>query len=162
MRNKIVLIVSAILLTGCGALLHGPRQNIDVQSSPSGAKVETAPASGTYTTPSTISLERKNSYVLTFTAPGYSPATFNIHNGIGTGTVIADVLLTGLVGVVVDGLTGSWYGLSPESANVTLAKVGGSEDDAEAIHIAIGLSTSKQAVTLKSSARFVTVTVMKQ
>jgi hypothetical protein len=162
MRNTIALVVSAVLLTGCGALLHGPRQNIDVQSSPSGAKVETLPASGTYTTPSTISLERKNNYVLTFTAPGYSPATFNIHNGIGTGTVIADVLLTGLVGVVVDGLTGSWYGLSPESANVTLTKLGGLEDDGDAIHVSIGVSANRKAVTLTSSAPLVSVAVTKQ
>jgi hypothetical protein len=162
MRNLIALFVGAVLSTGCGALLHGSRQNIDVQSSPSGAKVETSPASGTYTTPSTISLERKHSYVLTFTAPGYSPATFNIHNSIGTGTVIADVLLTGLVGVVVDGFTGSWYGLSPESANVTLTRMGGSEDGADAINVSIAMSTTHRLVTLSSSAAAVHVTVTKQ
>ncbi len=162
MRNRIAIVVGTALLSGCGALLHGPRQNIDVQSSPSGAKVETSPASGTYTTPSTISLERKHSYVLTFTAPGYSPATYNIHNEIGTGTVIADVLLTGLVGVVVDGLTGSWYGLRPENANVTLTKIGGSQDDDDAIHVSIGVATSRQAVTLMSGARLVNVSVAKR
>src|SRR4051812_34563337 len=148
MRNLFALFVSAVVLTGCGAILHGPRQNIDVQSSPSGAKVETSPPSGTYTTPSTISLERKHSYVLTFTAPGYSPATFNIHNGLGIGTVIADVLLTGLVGVVVDGLTGSWYGLSPENGNVTLTKVMGSGGDTDSIRVSIGVSADRQSVTL--------------
>jgi hypothetical protein len=102
-----VSIAVALLVTGCGAILHGPRQNIDVQTSPAGAKVETSPPTGTFTTPATLDLERKNSYVLTFTSPGYNPATFNLHNNIGTGTVIADVLLTGLVGVIVDAATGS-------------------------------------------------------
>jgi hypothetical protein len=132
----VVLSASVFLLAGCGAILHGSRQNLDVQSSPSGAHVETSPATGAYTTPTTLNLERKNSYVLTFTSPGYNPATFNIQHNIGTGTVIADVLLTGLVGVLVDGLTGSWYGLTPESANVTLQR---STDGSgpEEIHVSV-------------------------
>jgi len=56
-----VCTAAACLLTGCGAILHGSRQNIDVQSSPSGATVETAPSTGTYTTPTNLNLERKNS-----------------------------------------------------------------------------------------------------
>jgi hypothetical protein len=162
MRYRFSVAILASMLTGCGAIMHGARQDIDVQSSPAGAKVETSPASGTYTTPTRLSLERKNSYVLNFTSPGYTPATFNIHNGIGTGTVIADVLLTGLVGVVVDGLTGSWYGLSPENAVVTLTRPGGSENDADAIHVSVGISTSRQSISLSSSSSDVRVTVTKR
>jgi hypothetical protein len=144
---------------GCGAIMHGARQNIDVQSSPSGAKVETSPSTGTFTTPTVLDLERKNSYVLTFTSPGYTPATFNIHNSVGTGTVIADVLLTGLVGVVVDGLTGSWYGLSPESANTTLTRVTGQGPS----EIRVYVSKSKDgAIEIKSDGGPVEVTVGKK
>jgi hypothetical protein len=125
-----------VLLAGCGAVLHGTRQTVEVQSSPSGAKIETSPPSGVFTTPATLNLER-NSHVLTFTSPGYAPSTYNITNGIGVGTVVADVLLTGLLGVVVDAVTGAWYGLNAESANVTLSKVNGGPDDADAIHISI-------------------------
>lgn len=122
-RARGLLAVAAMFaLVGCGAIMHGTRQTMDVQSSPSGAKVVSDPATGTFTTPTTLNLERKHSYVLTFSAPGYAPATINIRNGIGTGTVIADVLLTGLVGVVVDGLTGAWYGLSPETVSVSLTR----------------------------------------
>jgi hypothetical protein len=125
------------LLSGCGTIMHGTRQNIDVQSSPTGAKVETSPATAVFTTPATLNLERKNSYVLTFTSAGYAPASVNIHNNIGTGTIIADVLL-GLVGVLVDGITGAWYGLEPESVNVTLARLSGTGP--ETIHIQVGVS----------------------
>jgi hypothetical protein len=159
MRNRFAIASVAVMLAGCGAIMHGARQDMDVQSSPAGAKVETSPAEGTYTTPTRLSLQRKNSYVLTFTAPGYEPATFNIHNGIGTGTVIADVLLTGLVGVVVDGLTGSWYGLSPESAIVTLTRPGGSENDADAIHVSVGIAKDRQGASITSSSPEVRVRV---
>lgn len=160
MRSAILL-PAAMLLAGCGAIMHGSRQNVDVQSSPSGAKIETSPSSGVFTTPTTLNLERKNSYVLTFTSPGYQPATFNLHNGVGAGTVIADVLLTGLIGVVVDGLTGSWYGLNPESANVTLTRAGGSENDSDAIHLSIGQSPFGMTVGGAPAGHLVTVTVRK-
>lgn len=156
----VVVAVTACFLSGCGALLHGTRQNIDVQTSPAGAKVETNPATGSFTTPTTLNLERKNSYVLTFSSPGYAPATFNIHNSIGTGTVIADVLLTGLIGVVVDGLTGAWYGLSPESASATLTRVTGSGP--ETIHIFVGTTDRHGKLTLSSDAPGVQVEVTKK
>ena len=129
--------------------MHGGRQNIDVQSSPSGAKVETSPSSGTFTTPTTLNLERKNSYVLNFSSPGYAPATFNIHNSIGTGTVIADVLLTGLIGVVVDGLTGSWYGLNPDAATVSLSRVASGDGPAE-IRVRVGQSLDGKGIQITS------------
>ena len=139
--------------------MHGARQTIDVQSSPPGAKVETSPGTGTYTTPTVLDLERKNSYVLTFTSPGYTPATFNLHNSVGTGTVIADVLLTGLIGVVVDGLTGAWYGLNPESANVTLQRTASGVGPTE-IHVAI-TNPHSGTIEIKSEGASVGVSVQK-
>ncbi|HEY4304458.1 MAG TPA: hypothetical protein VGM82_08335 [Gemmatimonadaceae bacterium] len=156
--RSILIVPAAMLLAGCGAILHGSRQNIDVQASPSGAKVETSPTNGVYTTPTTLNLERKNSYVLTFTSPGYQPATFNLLSSVGTGIVIADVLLTGLIGVLVDGLTGAWYGLSPETANVTLTQNGG-EDAASAIHLSVSQSALGLSVAGGSAEHPVTVTV---
>jgi len=160
-RAVAVAVLAAFLSSGCGAILHGSRQNIDVQSSPSGAHLETSPATGTYATPTTLNLERKFSYVLTFTSPGHDPATANLHSSVGTGTVIADVLLTGLIGVLVDGLTGAWYGLSPETVNVTLTP----SDDASGgtpIHIQIRGSHDSQKVEIQSDAPGVTVHVVRR
>jgi hypothetical protein len=71
--RKLGLLFMAASLTGCGAIMHGNRQDITVQSTPSGAKVETSPVSGIYSTPATLTLERKNSYVLTFTKEAIRP-----------------------------------------------------------------------------------------
>ncbi len=163
MRTVQVVAACVLLITGtgCGAIMHGSRQDIDVQSSPAGAMIETSPSTGVYTTPSRLSLERKNNYVLTFTSPGYTPATFNIHNSIGTGTVIADVLLTGLIGVVVDGLSGSWYGLNPESATVSMTRIGMGPGP-EKINVHLGRVESSAMVELKADAPGVVVEVKKQ
>jgi hypothetical protein len=151
---------AAFLLVGCGAVMHGSRQSITVVSSPSAVKVETSPLTGTFTTPTTLNLERKNSYVLNFSSPGYTPATFNITNSIGTGTVIADVLLTGLIGVIVDGATGSWYGLNPDAVTIALTKAG-SGPGPEQIHIHLDESKSGP-VKIESDAPGIPVQVQVQ
>jgi hypothetical protein len=145
-------------LSGCGTLLHGPRQDVFVQSSAPGTTVQTSPVAVSVAAPGTLNLERKNNYVLTFNAPGYTSQNVNVTNSIGVGTVIADVLLTGLVGVVVDGLTGSWYGLNPETANVTLVKQVGAVGPDE-IHIRVGKVTSKGELSVKADAPGVVVEI---
>jgi hypothetical protein len=160
-RRKAWMVIAALVLNGCGAILHGSRQMVDVQSSPSAAQLTTQPATGTYTTPTTLNLERKFSYVLTFTSPGYNPATFNLRSSVGTGTVIADVLLTGLIGVLVDALTGSWYGLSPESVNVTLTRTGDSGEQG-AIHVNISGTNQPGMLLIKSDAPGVAVQVVRK
>lgn len=70
-----------------------------------------------------------------------------------------DVLLTGLVGVAVDGLTGSWYGLEPESANVTLTKSGTGGSGPAEIHIEVRQSDHGRRLSLSSEARAPSVSV---
>ena len=73
--SRIIAVAAACAVTGCGTILHGPRQLVPVQSAPTGATVTATPADGgPVTTPGSLDLERKNSYVLTFTSPGYSTA----------------------------------------------------------------------------------------
>ncbi len=124
LRAALVLAI-ACQIGACAAIFQGTHENIPVQSAPSGASVATNPATGTFTTPTTLDLQRKETYVLTFTAAGYSPASFTISSHLQAGYVVADVLLTGLIGVVVDAATGAWYSLHPESATVSLTRTTG-------------------------------------
>ncbi len=149
---------STMMLAGCGTLLHGARQDISVQSSVPGATVQATPSSMSVAAPGVLNLERKHSYVLTFTAPGYSPATVNVTNSVGIGTVIADVLLTGLIGVVVDGLTGAWYGLNPETASATLLKQVGTIGPDE-IHVQLTHLERGSQLSINADAPGVTVKV---
>ena len=158
--SRILAVAVTAALTGCGTIMHGPRQLVPVQSNPSGATVTATPAdAGPVTTPGTLDLERKNSYQLTFTSPGYSSATANLHPNIGAGTVVADVLL-GLVGVVVDAATGSWYGLVPENVTVTLNRTTGTGP--EKIHVQVGRSRDGDKLEVTSDGPAVQVQVTKQ
>ena len=82
-----------------------------------GVSVTTVPVTGTLTTPASVALERKNSYTLTFMAEGYESSEFQIQHQMRTGILVADILLTGLIGVVVDAVTGGWYKLEPKTVS---------------------------------------------
>lgn len=108
---------------GCGAIFNGSTKSINVQASPSGTKVITEPPTGDYVAPTVLQLERKNSYVLTFSKEGYNSSSVQITKKAQGGIIVLDVLLTGLIGVVVDAATGSWNNLSPDQVSVSLEKM---------------------------------------
>ncbi len=107
--------------------MNGTRQTVAIQSTPAGATVTAEPAGAAATTPGSLILERKNNYVLTFTADGYEPAEAHLRREMNTLMLVLDIL-AGMVGVVVDAVTGGWYQLEPESVSVTLRSNAGLED----------------------------------
>ena len=94
-RTAIVLLLTPFML-GCGVIFGGTRQSIQTMSSPEGASVTTAPPTIGYTTPTTLNLERKNEYVLTFSSPGYTSQQLELQRSMRTDILVADIALTGL------------------------------------------------------------------
>ncbi len=136
-------------VSGCGLVFGGTRQVIRATSSPDGASVTMSPGTSDYKTPASMSLERKNNYSLTFSAPGYTAQKFEIQHDVRVGIVVADVLLTGLIGVVVDAATGAWYKLSPEVASVTLTKATADAPGPGEIHVGISLENDKDNANVR-------------
>jgi hypothetical protein len=157
MRTAAVLVMLTPL-AGCGAIFNGTRQTISTTTSPDQVQVTVDKSQEKYTTPTMISLERKNDYTLTFTKAGYTPGTFHISHSIKGGILVLDIL-TGLVGVVVDAATGAWYSLQPSNVQVTLTKtdVGVVGPDS----IRVGITTRRSTVQLQSTTPGVTVRVEK-
>lgn len=121
-----VVAVAVLLATGgCAVILRGSFEKIPVKSFPAGATVTTNPNIGQFTTPTTLYLARKESYVLSFSHAGYNTASLNIQKSVNGLYVLADVWFGGIVlGALVDGLTGAWYDLSPEVVVTSLTQVG--------------------------------------
>jgi hypothetical protein len=103
-------------------MFNGSSKIINIQGSPSGAKVTSNPDIGSYTVPASLSLSRKHSYVLTFSKEGYKESKVQIRAGAQFGIIVLDILMTGLIGVVVDAATGSWNNLTPDQVSVNLEK----------------------------------------
>jgi hypothetical protein len=144
-----------VLLTwpmlGCGLVLNGTSQTVFVRSEPPGAEVRTGPGELQYWTPARIQLPRKREYQLTFELAGYQPATLVLRHRIVPHVVALDVVATAGVGLIIDGLTGAWYRLEPQTARVTLApapsKVVVRLDPVE---ITLGIQTN-DTITIRSS-----------
>ncbi|HUS11683.1 MAG TPA: hypothetical protein VMZ30_14550 [Pyrinomonadaceae bacterium] len=155
-----VVLVACLFTVGCGAIFNGTRQTIQATSSPAGAVIKADPGGLEFTTPASISLERKNEYRLTFSKEGYTPGTFQVQKSLNAGILLLDVLFTGLVGVVVDAATGAWYKLSPETATVTLEKRSASVDGPDRIEI--GIVRDSKGVHIHSSGVSVEVRVQEK
>jgi len=151
-------------LIGCGAIFNGSTKMIQVQASPSGTKITSQPPVGEFIAPTTLSLERKNSYVLTFSKEGYKSASTNIQKKAQAGIIVLDVLFTGLIGVVVDAVTGAWNNLTPDQVSISLEKQEGAIiDGPEKIEITLksGTQDNEKQELIIDSDEPVSVTVQK-
>jgi hypothetical protein len=90
-REPLVLAATLMLLGGCATVVHGPYQDVRIDSNPPGATAtiaaqlsERGPAfvdetkTRTVTTPATVRLLRDNSYRVEIQKPGYKIATTQI------------------------------------------------------------------------------------
>jgi len=117
-RRMAFIALAALALAGCGALFNGGPALVTFTSSPEGADVY---VNGTRrgTTPLSIPLSKTEDYAITFRKDGYEEVVATISKKVGAGWVILDVL-GGLVPVVIDAATGSWYTLSTSSVHGSL------------------------------------------
>jgi hypothetical protein len=115
------LIASLFLLTSsCATIFKGNSSKINFNSNPQGAQIY---VNGNYMgdTPILLKLESKQAYNIEFRKEGYKTKAFNITNHVGVGWIVLDVIF-GLVPVVVDAATGSWYELDQKIVNALLEK----------------------------------------
>jgi hypothetical protein len=127
-----------VLLSGCGALFNGSQAKVAFNSDPTGAQVW---IDGTMrgTTPTLLSLAKNKSYTITFKKDGFEDASTEITRKVLGGYVVLDVL-GGILPVVVDAATGSWYSLGTESVSMNL------RDTATSLH---GQLTPQQLAKVK-------------
>ena len=117
----ILTIVSLFLvLTGCAAVFTGGRGKIKTTSEPEGAEVWVN-GENMGQTPCTLRLKTKGEYTIEIRKEGFKTQTFKVTNKVGTGWIVLDVLM-GLVPVIVDAATGSWYVFNEKNFNAVLEK----------------------------------------
>jgi hypothetical protein len=122
MKKKLLVpvLVLCLLSASCATIFKGNSSKVDLNSDPQGAKVF---VNGNLMgeTPIRIKLESKGNYFLEFKKEGFKTKSFNITNHVGAGWIILDVLF-GLIPVIVDAATGSWYDLDQNNINAILEK----------------------------------------
>ncbi|HKJ44545.1 MAG TPA: PEGA domain-containing protein [Balneolales bacterium] len=109
----------ALTFNGCATLFKGTSDNVNLSSEPAGAKVY---VNGNLmgTTPVKLKLKSSDTYQIEFKKNGYTTKTYNLTNHVGAGWIVLDVL-GGLVPIIVDAATNSWYKLDQSNFNAVLA-----------------------------------------
>ena len=112
------LAVIALLMNGCAAIFKGSNEQVYMNSDPAGAKIYVNGAL-MGSTPVMLELKSNKTYNIEFRMDGYETKTYTLTNHLGAGWVILDVLC-GLLPVVVDAVTGAWYGLDQDNIYLQL------------------------------------------
>ena len=115
----IVLASACALLSGCATIVKGTTQVIPVSSDPTGARV-TVDSSPAGTTPTTVTLSRKQNHMVVIEKEGFAPESIAVTKSMG-GAVAGNIIAGGLIGWGVDAITGAQYNLAPNTINVRLS-----------------------------------------
>jgi hypothetical protein len=126
-----VVVLFVRLSIGCATIIHGSSQDINISSAPDQADVWIDGAR-MGTTPTKVTLKRKNDYLVTVKKEGYKEATVKIE-GATSAWIIGNVIFGGIIGCGIDFITGGAYDLKPERVDFNMTKL--AELDGKTIHI---------------------------
>lgn len=124
LRVLVALICVSTLTLRCASIVHGTTQTISITSEPRGAKAELKCLEGAVEsglpTPTSVTLKRsKVSCSIVVSKSGYTPVTFELQRNM-SGWYIANILIGGLVGFIVDAADGAMFNQSPKSVHAVL------------------------------------------
>jgi len=110
-------------LSACATVVRGSNDDWVATSEPSGARVETTNGHMCASTPCTIKMPRRSTFVATFTQDGYQSVQVHIDNriaGEGAAGLAGNVLIGGIIGIGVDAVSGAALDLYPNPAHVIM------------------------------------------
>ena len=118
----IALLCAGMALTSCATVFRGAHQKLQVISTPSGANVNLS-SGETGVTPATFLKNRRDSFQVTVSKPGYITQMVTVESrasGSGVAATAGSAVVGGVIGVAVDAGTGAWNSLYPNPVSVRL------------------------------------------
>ena len=120
--HVLTIFILLIFAVGCAAIIHGTKQDISVNSNPSGVNVYVMGVHKA-TTPAVIEVSRKDSnIILRFEKDGYEPVEIALDRSID-GWIWGNIALGGVIGLVVDFATGAAYKFTPDMVTANMEKL---------------------------------------
>lgn len=104
----LITIGAIFLFNSCASILSGTKQKVHVSTEPSGARVYVNGKDKNVITPCEIKIPRKKEVTLTFQKTGYQDGSVK-EKGKFNSVVLANIILGGIPGFLVDYGTGAWY-----------------------------------------------------
>lgn len=112
---KSILLASVILLSSCATIISGSRQNVEINSEPSSAKVFINEIE-IGNTPVQQNLKRNQEYSLVLKLDGYETYETKLERKFNA-WYIGNIAFGGLIGIIIDPITGAMHKLKPEEIN---------------------------------------------
>lgn len=119
---RFTVLFCALALSACGTITRGTTDQVQILSDPSDAEVRTS-LGHSCRTPCSLTISRKDEFVVTFSKDGYEPRQVPVIieiSGAGGAAFAGNILLGGVVGMGADAATGAAYNHTPNPVSVTL------------------------------------------
>ncbi|ALO15879.1 PEGA domain-containing protein [Salinivirga cyanobacteriivorans] len=124
---SLLVISISIILAGCATIVSGSKQSVKIYSTPSNAKVSINNVV-VGNTPLTKQISRKEESVLIkIELDGYETYTTSLERKFNA-WFIGNIVFGGLIGIIIDPITGAIYKFEPKEINAKLT-----EDEVEGI-----------------------------
>lgn len=122
MKKSIILksLLIGFLFSSCATIVSGSKQNIKFSSNPSDATIFIDEVEAGKT-PFAIKLSKKREHHIMIKLDGYQTYETNLTKKIN-GWYFGNIFLGGLVGLIIDPITGAMYNLTPKEINAELNK----------------------------------------
>src|SRR5262249_21300828 len=116
----VLVVLDCLLLGGCGTIINGRRQKVELAVDPPGTEVTFyqwtgEPVGGPARSPGEVTVQRlpdHRPYVVVATHSGYCPRYW-IATGEDSGAYMGTLLVGGIIGLMVDSHTGGCCTISP-------------------------------------------------
>lgn len=125
------ILICARLAVGCGTIIHGTTQDVQIASNPDDAQIWIDGAK-MGSTPTKLTLSRKHEHILLIKKDGFKDATVTIDNSTSA-WIIGNIIFGGIIGCGVDFITGGAYDLKPDRVDINMNKI--AELDGKTLHI---------------------------
>jgi hypothetical protein len=140
MKAKIIAlsITSCLLFSSCATIISGSKQTVKFTSNPSQANVSINNVN-VGKTPFETKLKRKiKEHKIVIQLEGYKPFETTLKRKFNA-WYVGNLLIGGLIGIILDPITGAIYKLTPEQVNAELAKGISMENNGNDIYIGVAL-----------------------
>lgn len=140
MKNKIISCALAVtfLMSSCATIVSGSKQNVKFSSNPSTAtifidEVEVGK------TPFEIKLARKSEHSVMLKLEGYQTYQTKLTKKFNA-WFLGNILIGGLIGIIIDPITGAMYNLTPNEINAQMNKGTAFKSNGKDVYIAVALN----------------------
>lgn len=144
MKKLFFLTVNLFLFSSCATILSSTSQRVNFTTEPPNAKVYINNVE-VGKTPLLKDLKRNGNYLVKIDLEGYKPFEINLKRKFNP-IVLANILLGGIVGLIVDIATGAMYVISPDEIDIYLKdnKIAISPEKNKSVYIHVALSSNKK------------------